>query len=137
MSDMHDVNAQVIDEFRANAGVVGGGFAGTPLVLLTTTGARTGQRRTTPVVCLPADGRLYVFASKAGAPSHPDWYRNLVAHPEVTVEYGAETFTARATPLEGAERDRVYAEQAARLPNFADYQAATERVIPVVALDRR
>ena len=137
MTELRDVNQAIIEEFRANHGVVGGGFADMRLVLLTTTGARSGQRRVKPLATLPGhDGVLYVFASKAGAPSHPDWYYNLLAHPEVEVEFGDERFAAVATPLEGVARDRIYAEQAARVPAFAEYQQKTDRVIPVVELRR-
>ncbi|MFB4281140.1 MULTISPECIES: nitroreductase/quinone reductase family protein [unclassified Nonomuraea] len=131
---MTDFNQQVIAEFRANAGKVGGMFEGAPLVLLTTVGARSGRRRTNPAVYLRDGERVLVFASNAGGDAHPAWYHNVVAHPRVTVELGEETFTARAVPLEGAERDRVYARQAALDPAFAAYQAQTDRVIPVIAL---
>jgi deazaflavin-dependent oxidoreductase (nitroreductase family) len=134
---MSDWNRQVIEEFRANEGKVGGNFAGAPLLLLHTTGARTGQERVSPMMYLDLDGRRYVFASKAGAPSDPDWYRNLVAKPEVRVEVGTETYVATAKPVTGEERDRVYAEQARRYPNFDEYQQKTTRVIPVVELQRR
>ena len=138
MSSTNDFNQTIIEEFRANQGVVGGGFAGAPVVLLHTTGAKSGSARVNPLVSLPRDdGTFYVFASKAGAPTNPDWYHNLVAHPEVTVEFGTETFEATATPVTGEDRDRIYAEQASRYPGFADYQARTQRTIPVVALDRR
>lgn len=136
MSDMNDFNAQVIAEFRANEGQVGGPFAGSTVLLLTTTGAKSGLERVNPVVARVEDDRIYVFASKAGAPTHPDWFHNLVARPEVTVELGAERFAARAVVVEGAERDRIYAAQAAEFPNFAEYQEATDRVIPVVLLER-
>jgi deazaflavin-dependent oxidoreductase (nitroreductase family) len=138
VSRANDFNGRVIKEFRANAGVVGGGFAGAPMVLLTTTGAKSGRERVNPVVALPGDdGVLYVFASKGGAPTNPDWYHNLLAHPGVLVEFGADRFRATATPVAGEERDRIYAEQASRFPAFADYQRKTERVIPVVALRRQ
>jgi deazaflavin-dependent oxidoreductase (nitroreductase family) len=131
-------NEKIIEEFRANAGRVGGPFEGASLLLLTTTGARSGRRRTTPVVYLDDGDRLVVFASNAGADRHPDWYHNLIAHPEVTVEVGDGTAigtrTVTARPLAGEERDRVYARQAALVPTFADYQAGTSRVIPVIAL---
>ncbi|MGA2836060.1 MAG: nitroreductase family deazaflavin-dependent oxidoreductase [Acidimicrobiales bacterium] len=133
---MNEFNAQVIDEFRANGGKVGGPFAGATIVILTTTGARSGEPRTNPVVCRTEGDAIYVFASKAGAPTNPDWFHNLVAHPVVTVELGTDTFEARAVVAEGDERDRVYAAQAADFANFAEYQAATDRVIPVVRLDR-
>ncbi len=134
---MNDFNRQVIEEFRANAGKVGGGFDGAPMVLLTTTGAKSGRKRTNPVVgFVDDDGRLYVFASKAGAPTNPDWYHNLMAHPEVGVEFGEERFTATARPVTGEARDRIYARQGERFPGFLEYQEKTDRVIPVVALER-
>ncbi len=136
MSGMSGFNQGIIDRFRANHGEVGGPFAGAPVVLLTTTGARTGQKRVHPLVGLVDDGTLYVFASKAGAPTNPDWYHNLVAHPEVEVEFGDERFDAVATPVSGPERDRLFAAQVAAQPGFADYEKATERVIPVVELRR-
>ncbi|HEY5142820.1 MAG TPA: nitroreductase family deazaflavin-dependent oxidoreductase [Solirubrobacteraceae bacterium] len=137
MTDMNEFNAGIIDEFRANAGVVGGMFEGAPMVLLTTTGARSGAERVTPLVYLDGgngDGTVYVFASKAGAPEHPAWYHNLVAHPDVTVEIGTKRFRATAAPVDGAERDAIYERQAALRPNFAEYQEKTTRTIPVVAL---
>jgi deazaflavin-dependent oxidoreductase (nitroreductase family) len=137
MADMNDWNRQTIEAFRANGGKVGGMWEGRPLLLLTTTGAKSGQRRTTPVMYLPDGDRLLVFASKAGAPTNPAWYHNLLAHPEVTVEVGTETYEANATPLTGGERDRLFARHAGLFPQFADYQAKTTRKIPVVALERR
>ncbi|MFC5831966.1 nitroreductase/quinone reductase family protein [Nonomuraea insulae] len=131
---MSDFNQQVIEEFRANAGKVGGMFAGASLVLLTTVGARTGQRRTNPAVYLRDGERILVFASNAGGDAHPAWYHNVLAGPRITVELGEETFAARAVPLEGEERDRMYARQAAIDPAFAAYQKQTDRVIPVIAL---
>ncbi len=136
MVEPNEWNRQVIEEFRAHGGKVGGQFIGAPLLLLTTTGAKTGRRLTTPMMYLAEGGRLYVFASKAGAPTNPAWYHNLLTHPTVTVEQGTKTFQATATPVTGAERDRIYQEQAARYPGFADYQAKTTRTIPVVALER-
>ena len=138
MTDMNDFNKQIIEEFRANAGIVGGPFAGSPMILLTTTGRKSGQSRTTPLVYHPGDGSVtaYVFGSKAGAPTDPDWYLNLVANPAVTVELGAERFDATASDVEGAERDRIYASQAEKFANFAEYQQKTTRVIPVIALTR-
>ena len=135
-TDMKSFNQAVIDEFRANGGIVGGLFEGAPMLLLTTTGARTGRRLTAPLVYAQDGGRLLAFASKGGAPTNPDWYHNLVANPIVTVEVGTEAFEARAVVLTGDERDRLYAEQAKRMPNFATYQENTTRVIPVVALER-
>jgi deazaflavin-dependent oxidoreductase (nitroreductase family) len=132
-----DFNDTIIAEFRAHHGQVGGQFEGAPLLLLHTTGARSGQERVNPMMYLPDGDRLLVFASKAGSDDHPAWYHNLVAHAEVTVEVGDETYAATASPLEGAERDAKYAEQAARYPGFAEYQEKTSRVIPVVALTRK
>jgi deazaflavin-dependent oxidoreductase (nitroreductase family) len=134
---MSDWNARIIEEFRSNGGQVGGNFEGAPLLLLTTKGRRTGAARTSPVMYLADGDRLLVFASKGGAPTNPDWYDNLVADPEVTVEVGTESYRAQAHPVEGAERDRLYAEQASRYPGFAEYQANTDRVIPVVAIVRQ
>ncbi len=137
MANMNDWNRQIIEEFHANEGKVGGPFKGASLLLLTTTGAKSGQQRTTPLVYLPDGRRMVIFASKAGAPTNPDWYHNLVAHPEVTVEAGTETFEATATIVTGEERDRLYAIQAERSPNFGEYQAKTGRKIPVIALERK
>ncbi len=131
-----DRNRAIIEEFRANTGKVGGHFEGAPVLLLTSTGAKTGRSHTTPIMYLPDGDRLLVFASKGGAPRHPDWYHNLKANPRVTVEVGAESYEAEATQLEGEERDRLYAEQARRYPNFGEYQEKTSRTIPVIALRR-
>jgi deazaflavin-dependent oxidoreductase (nitroreductase family) len=137
MSEMHNFNEAIIEEFRANNGVVGGGFAGATVVLLGTTGAKSGQPRLNPLVCLPEDGTLYVFATKGGAPTNPDWYYNLKAHPEVSVEFGDDSYTATAEEVTGDERDRLYAEQATRFPTFGDYEKQTTRKIPVIALRRK
>jgi deazaflavin-dependent oxidoreductase (nitroreductase family) len=127
----------LITDFRANSGqVTSGPFAGRPVLLLTTRGAKSGQPRLAPVV-YSRDGDNYVIvASKGGAPTHPAWYHNLLANPVVTVEVGRETFEARARVTEGAERDRLFAQRAADSPNFAEYQRQTTRVIPVVVLER-
>jgi deazaflavin-dependent oxidoreductase (nitroreductase family) len=132
----NDFNQRIIDEFRANAGRVGAPFEGAPMVLLTTTGSRSGKPHTTPLVPLEEDGRIYVFASMGGAPRHPAWYFNLRAHPDVTGEHGTEKFRAKARVLNGAERDEVYARQAALRPPFAEYQRKTSRTIPVIELER-
>jgi deazaflavin-dependent oxidoreductase (nitroreductase family) len=138
MSDMNDFNQGVIEEFRANQGKVGGQFDGAPVVLLTTTGAKSGTQRINPLVAMPDGETLYVFASKAGAPTNPDWYYNLVAHPDVVVEFGADRFDATANVVTGAERDRLFAAQVARMPGFGDYEkSAGTRVIPVVELRRK
>ena len=135
MSDVNNFNQTVIDEFRANDGNVSGGFEGWPLLLLTTTGAKSGLARTSPVVFSVDDGRRVVIASKGGAPHHPHWYLNLVANPEVTVEVPGETYKARAVVAEGAERDRLYQQQADLMPNFSEYAEKTTREIPVVILE--
>ena len=134
MSEVNDWNAQIIAEFRANGGKVGGQFEGAPVLLLHTTGKRSGVERVNPMMYLDLDGHRYVFASKAGADTHPDWYHNLVADPTVTVEAGTESYTATATSVTGDDRDRIYAEQARRYPGFAEYAQKTSRVIPVVEL---
>ncbi len=133
---MHEWNAGIIAEFRANDGKVGGSFEGAPVLLLHTTGAKSGAERINPMMYLDEDGRIFVFASKAGADSHPDWYYNLVANPRVTVELGAERFDATAVDVQGDERARVYGLQASLFPNFAEYQEKTSRVITVVELVR-
>jgi len=137
MADSNDWNRATIEEFRANKGKVGGAWAGRPLLLLTTTGARSGQRRTKPLMYLSEGGRVFVFASKGGAPTHPDWYHNLLAHPDVTVEIGEQTYSATAQPVTGEERDRIYARWAEMYPQFREYQEKTSRIIPVVELKPR
>ena len=134
MSEVQDWNSKIIEEFRANEGEVGGPFAGAPILLLHTTGAKTGRERVNPMMYLDLDGHRYVFASKAGADTNPDWYWNLVAHTDVTVEVGTETYEVSARPVTGDDRDRVYSEQARRYPGFAEYEQKTSRVIPVVEL---
>ncbi|GCE20534.1 nitroreductase family deazaflavin-dependent oxidoreductase [Dictyobacter kobayashii] len=136
MANTNDWNSQIISEFRANNGKVGGPFANANLLLLTSTGAKSGQPRTTPLVYLPDGDRMVIFASKAGAPTNPDWYHNLLANPEATVEVGAETIKVKATVAGAEERDRLYNTQAALAPNFAEYQQKTTRKIPVVILER-
>jgi deazaflavin-dependent oxidoreductase (nitroreductase family) len=131
---MNDWNTKIIEEFRANKGKVGGQFEGVPLALLHTTGAKTGQDRVHPLAYLDFDGRRFVFASKGGADTNPIWYVNLLANPQVRVEVGGETYQATAKPLTGEERDRIFKEQASRMPGFAEYQAKTTRIIPAVEL---
>ncbi|MDI9887191.1 nitroreductase/quinone reductase family protein [Streptomyces sp. HNM0645] len=132
----NDFNQQVIDEFRANRGRVGGRFEGARLLLLTTTGARSGAPHTTPVGYLPDGGeRVLVIASAGGSPKHPDWYHNILANPRLTVEDGVFTYEAGAVVLGGEERDRAFARAVEADPGWAEYQAKTERVIPVVALE--
>jgi deazaflavin-dependent oxidoreductase (nitroreductase family) len=136
VSDMNDWNKKVIEEFRANAGKVGGQFEGSPVLLLHTTGAKSRLERVNPMMYLEESDRVYVFASKAGADTDPDWYRNLVANPGVSVELGEESYDATAVVITGSERDRIYASQARLFPGFAQYEAKTTRVIPVVELVR-
>ncbi|MFW5418406.1 nitroreductase family deazaflavin-dependent oxidoreductase [Nocardiopsis sp. CNT-189] len=129
-----DFNRSVIEEFRANNGRVGGMFEGARLLLLTTTGARSGEPHTVPLGALPDGDRTLVIASAMGADRHPAWYRNILADPEVTVEDGLFVQRARATVLEGEERDRLFARAVEADPGWGDYQARTSRVLPVVAL---
>ena len=134
---MNDFNTAIIEEFRANAGKVGGGFEGAPMVLLHTTGAKSGEDRVAPLVYRSEGDRVVIFASKGGAPTHPDWYHNIVANPAVTVEIGDETYAGTATVLEGAERERIWNDHVAVMPGFGEYEAsAAPRVIPVVAITR-
>jgi len=134
--DPNDFNAKIIAEFRANGGKVGPPFEGAPMVLLTSVGAKSGKERVNPLVYTTDGDRYVVIASKGGAPTNPDWFHNVKANPEVTVEIGEETFTARASVAEPAERDRLFAAQAELMPGFKDYEKATDRVIPVVVLER-
>ena len=133
---MADWNKAIIEEFRANGGKVGGNFEGAPLLILKTTGAKSGLERTNPMMYQADGDRFLVFASKGGSPTHPDWYHNLLANPRATIEVGEETFDVDAEVLTGEERDRFYAIQAERYPGFADYEKKTDRVIPVIALVR-
>ena len=136
MTDQNTYNRQLIEEFRADRDKGGGAMKGRPLLLLTTTGAKSGQLRTKPMMFIPDGDRLLVIASNAGAATHPDWYRNLVAHPEVTVEVGNETFKAIATVTESLERQRLWSRVVELYPFFADHQAKTSRQIPVIVLRR-
>ncbi len=137
-TNLNDFNQSVIEEFRANNGNVGGPFQGSPMVLLTTTGAKSGESRLSPLVYTKDGDNLVVVASKGGGPTNPDWYRNIVANPEVTLEVGSETFKAKATEVHGAERDRLFNAQAEMMPGFRDYEAKTKgiRTIPVVVFKR-
>ena len=126
----------MIDEFRTNGGRVTGMFEGRPVVLITTTGAKSGAKRTTPIVYTTDGDNLVIIASKGGAPTNPDWFHNLVTNPDVTVELANETFEARARVAEGDERERLWRAMADRMPNFDEYQKGTARRIPVVVLER-
>ena len=129
-----DFNANVIDEFRANEGVVGGIFEGMHLLLLHNVGAKSGKEYVTPLVYQPGDGNYVIFGSKGGAPEHPGWFHNLKAQPNVSVEVGTDKFDAVATEATGEERDRLYAAQEQQAPQFAEYAQKTDRKIPVVVL---
>ncbi|MGW7683035.1 nitroreductase family deazaflavin-dependent oxidoreductase [Kribbella sp. NPDC054772] len=138
---MSDWNANVIAEFRENEGRVGGPFEGAPMVLLHHRGRKSGEEYIAPTMYLQNEtdpNVVYVFASKGGAPTNPDWYRNLIAAGDGTVELGTETFDVKVSEVTGEERDRIYAEQARRYPGFADYERSTAgvRTIPVLELSR-
>jgi len=135
VSSLNDYNTNLIAEFRANGGKVTGQFADS-LLLLTTTGAKSGQPHTHPVVFTRDGDRLVIIASKGGAPTNPDWYHNLVAHPEATVELGGEKFAVRAIISAGEERERLFNQMGAQMPFFHQYQRNTTRRIPVVVLER-
>jgi deazaflavin-dependent oxidoreductase (nitroreductase family) len=133
---MSDWNKKIIEEFRANQGRVGENFAGRPLLLLHTKGARSGQERVNPVAYTTDGDKLVVIASKGGAPTNPDWYYNLVANPRVTVEVGTEQFDVQASVAEEPERRRLYDKMIQVMPGFADYERKTARTIPVITLTR-
>jgi deazaflavin-dependent oxidoreductase (nitroreductase family) len=137
MSGPIDYNAQNIAEFRRNHGKVGGYFEGAPLLLIHTYGRRTNKHRVNPVMYLKDGERYLVFASKGGADTHPDWFLNLMAHPEVQIEVGDDTIDVHAEEITGPERDVLYARQSVLYPRFAEYQRKTKRVIPVIALSRK
>ena len=134
--EFNESNKKVIEEFRANGGKLSGPFASAPILLLYTKGRRSGKELLNPLAYYADGDRYLVFASMLGADTHPDWYLNLVAAPAAHIEVGSESFDVRVTELQGEERDRLYAAQAEVMPNFAEYQAKTKRVIPVVALSR-
>jgi deazaflavin-dependent oxidoreductase (nitroreductase family) len=134
---MADFNSQIIDEFHANGGRVGGMFEGSSLLLLHHTGAKSGTSRTSPLAYLEDGDRYVIFASKAGAPTNPDWYHNLKAHPNVTIEVGTDKLDVVASEAAGEERERLFRTQAGRSPQFAEYEKKAGRVIPVVVLTPR
>ncbi|WP_033261539.1 nitroreductase family deazaflavin-dependent oxidoreductase [Amycolatopsis vancoresmycina] len=136
-SEMNDFNKQIVEEFRANEGRVGGMFEGKNVLLLTTIGAKSGAERLSPLVYTRDGDRYVVAASMGGAPKNPAWYHNLVANPKVTLEVGTEKFEATATVIaDRAERDRLYAGMVAHAEGFADYEKNTSRLIPIVVLER-
>jgi deazaflavin-dependent oxidoreductase (nitroreductase family) len=132
---MSDWNGKIVEEFRANGGHVGGQFAGAPLLLLHTVGAKSGQPRVNPMMYQTVDGGYAVFASKAGAPTNPDWYYNVLAHPQVEAEIGTSKVALVARVAEGDERERIWSAQKAAYPGFAEYEQKTTRQIPVVVLE--
>jgi deazaflavin-dependent oxidoreductase (nitroreductase family) len=132
----NDFNSNVVTEFRENGGKVGGMFAGMPILLVHHIGAKSGTERVSPVAYLADGDRIFIFASKGGADENPAWYHNLVANPTVTAELGTETFQVTAVVLTGAERDEIFAKQAAAVPQFGEYEKKTTRTIPVVELRR-
>ncbi len=134
MTDMNDWNAKIIEEFRSNEGKVGGQFEGAPILLLHSTGAKSGEERVNPIMYQSVGSDMAVFASKAGAPTNPDWYHNLKANPRATVEVGTDTVQVTARVAEADERERIWTKQKADYPGFADYEKATTREIPVVIL---
>lgn len=136
MSTPNDFNQHVIDEFRSNGGKVGGGFDGAPMVLLHHTGAKSGTERVSPLVYQADGDDIVIFASKAGAPTDPHWYLNLLTNPETTIELGDETVAVRARVAQGDERERIWSKQKQIMPTFADYEAKASREIPVVVLER-
>jgi deazaflavin-dependent oxidoreductase (nitroreductase family) len=135
-AQMNEFNRKVIDEFRSNNGQVGGQFKGMPIMLLTTTGAKTGKSFTKPLAYTTDGNRIVLIASFAGSPHHPAWFVNLEKNPDVTVEIGNDRYQARAIVATGAERQRLFDAQAAKMPIFNDYQKKTSREIPVVVLER-
>lgn len=135
MTEPNDWNAKIIEEFRANEGRVGGQFAGAPLLLLHSIGARSGKARVNPMMYQAVGDAYAVFASKGGAPSNPDWYHNLIANPDATIEVGTRTVPVRARIADDVERDTIWEAQKQRYPGFADYEASTTRQIPVVILE--
>lgn len=137
MTDMNDWNAKIIEEFRANEGRVGGPFEGADMILVHHVGAKSGTERVTPLVHFPqGEGRTVIVASKAGAPTNPDWYHNVKANPRFAVEVGVETFTVEASELVGDERDELWEKIKAVSPGFAEYERKTDRTIPLIALAR-
>jgi deazaflavin-dependent oxidoreductase (nitroreductase family) len=136
-NDVNDMNARIIEEFRNNAGNVGGPFEGRNMLLLHNIGAGSGTERLNPLVYQELDGNFAIFASKGGAPTNPAWYYNLVANPEVTIEVGTESVAVRARVAEREERDEIWERQKQAISAFADYEAATDRIIPVVVLEPR
>jgi deazaflavin-dependent oxidoreductase (nitroreductase family) len=136
IDELHEWNRKMVEEFRANGGKPGGPFAGSPLLLLHTIGARTGEERINPLMYQDLmNGKVAVFATANGAPTHPDWYYNLVVNPNVSAEIGSESRRFRASTALGEEREEVWSRQKLRFPSFADFEEMTIRQIPVVILE--
>jgi deazaflavin-dependent oxidoreductase (nitroreductase family) len=135
MSEQVNFNEAIIEEFRSNKGVVGGRFAGAPLLLLHSKGAKSGQIRVNPMMYQQVPDGYAVFGSRGGSDSHPDWYYNLLANPDAEIEVGEDTVAVCARVLEGDERETIWTEQKKRYKAFADYEAGTSRVIPVILLE--
>ncbi len=135
--DMDEFNKMIMDDFRANGGKVGGDFTGVPMVIVHHAGAKSGTVRHTPLCYLPNGDDVVIFASMGGAPTNPAWYHNLIANPDTEIEVGTEIRPVRVREAKGAERDELFERQKKAMPPFADYEAATSRVIPVLVLERR
>ena len=136
-ADTNDFDQQIMDDFRANGGRCGGAFTGVPMVIVHHTGARSGAVRRTPLTYLPAGDDVVIFASKGGDPTNPAWYHNLIANPDTVIELGTEIVPVRVREAKGNERDELFERQKRAMPPFADYEARTSRVIPVLVLERR
>jgi deazaflavin-dependent oxidoreductase (nitroreductase family) len=137
MTNVHDFNTKNIAEFRENHGKLGGMFEGAPMLILHTTGAKSGSERLNPLMYQQVGDDVAVFASFAGAPTNPAWYHNLLVHPEASIELGDDVISVRARTAEGDERERIWSRQKEVAPQFAEYETKTTRVIPVVILERR
>jgi deazaflavin-dependent oxidoreductase (nitroreductase family) len=136
LEGLNEFNRAIVEEFRANGGKVGGGFEGAPMVVLHTTGAKSGKERISPLVYQPVGDAWAIFASKGGAPDNPDWFHNVVAHPDAEIEVGTERIAVKARVLEGDEREPIWSKQKELMPGFAEYEQKTDRTIPVVLLER-
>lgn len=132
---MSDFNTQIIEDFRANQGNVGGIFEGKPVLLLHHKGAKTGTERVSPLMYQKVDGGYAIFASKGGAPDNPDWFHNIKANPETEIEVGADRVTVKARIVDGDERETIWERQKSEFPQFAEYEANTDRTIPVIVLE--
>ena len=137
IDDLNEFNRQIMEEFRANGGQCGGSFTGVPLVIVHHTGAKSGVVRHAPLAYLPNGDDVVIFGSKGGQPTNPAWYHNLIAHPDTVIELGTELVAVHVREAFGAERDELFDRQKKASPAFAEYEAATTRIIPVLVLERR